>query len=182
MKVIHQVAVAVVARKMAPKMSRWISGKDGRKNHSETGSAPTAEGNFKVDGSFSSTFECTRAKSRFYATNVTANSVTKVISRCTWEYTQMKGHSPATCARFSHSSNLTAHMRVHSPSKPFSCNQCSKKFSQSAHLTSHLKTHCRDEAWSLDTQITQEWMLNRFLSLTNRLGASSPATVQGTKW
>ena len=40
--------------------------------------------------------------------------------------------------------HITSHLRVHVPSKPFSCSNCHKKFKRSQDLKKHLKVHFKD--------------------------------------
>lgn len=37
--------------------------------------------------------------------------------------------------------NLQVHMRIHSRTKPYTCNKCGKSFSQKSHLNTHAKSH-----------------------------------------
>lgn len=59
-----------------------------------------------------------------------------------------KPHQCDTCnKRFSSTSNLKTHRRLHSGTKPFACDLCQAKFTQLVHLKLHKRLHTNERPY-----------------------------------
>lgn len=67
-------------------------------------------------------------------------------------FTGEKPHQCDTChKRFSSTSNLKTHRRLHSGQKPFACDLCHAKFTQLVHLKLHKRLHTNERPYICTT-------------------------------
>ena len=73
-------------------------------------------------------------------------------SYCIHYFLGEKPHQCPECQkRFSSTSNLKTHMRLHSGTKPYACDRCSAKFTQFVHLKLHKRLHNNERPFCCST-------------------------------
>jgi len=76
------------------------------------------------------------------ALNARSDSISELIYACTIECTPVNILTLArTEKKFTNSSDLRVHERLHTGERPYACTMCTKKFSKSSHLRVHERNH-----------------------------------------
>ncbi len=79
-------------------------------------------------------------------------SLCKLYSMCIRSFAGEKPHQCDVCEkRFSSTSNLKTHLRLHSGQKPYACDICPAKFTQFVHLKLHKRLHTNERPYICPT-------------------------------